>query len=68
MNKKTRTLPRLCEAIIEYARLLLQVFLQAKTGLEKDQIISKLDNSLLDRSAYDKLKESIAINSIIITQ
>ena len=52
-------LPALCETVLQYARISLLVFFQLKDTLEKEQLINKLDNSLLDTDSCNKLKQSI---------
>jgi len=65
-EKYRKKLPKLCESVMQYARISLLVFLQLKNTLEKNQIINKLDNSLLDRDAYDKLSKTICESGIIV--
>jgi len=55
-------LPALCETVMQYARVSLLVFFQLKETLEKEQLINKLDNSLLDANSCNKLKKFILSN------
>jgi hypothetical protein len=54
-----KELSTLCETVMQYVRISILAFLQMKSVLEKDQLVAKLDNSLLDSSAYDKLSKLI---------
>lgn len=65
-EKYRKKLPKLCESVMQYARISLLVFLQLKNTLEKEQIINKLDNSLLDRGAHEKLRKTICESGIIV--
>ena len=60
------TAGKLCEHILEYARVSLLVFFQLKDTTDKDKFINKLDNSLLDEKALAKLKELFG-KEIIVT-
>ena len=66
MNQKSKN--KLCDEIVEYARLSLLIFLQLKSQITKDQLINKLDNSLLDENASEKLKKIIENEEILITE
>jgi len=56
---KKRGESALCETVMQYARVSLLVFFQLKDTLEKERLINKLDNSLLDTDSCNKLKEFI---------
>lgn len=51
--------------VMDYSRLSLLVFIQMMPVMDKDNLISKIDNSLLDEKARIKLKELIHKNCII---
>lgn len=55
-----QSLSELCEIVMQFARISLLTFIQMKPALEKDQLVTKLDNSLLDSNAHDKLSRLIA--------
>ena len=55
----------LCKTVLEYARISLLIFFQLKEAINKEELINKLDNSLLDDRALIKIKELIGDNIII---
>jgi hypothetical protein len=65
-KEKQQSAQKLCKEIMEYARVSLLIFFQLK-DLEKDKMINRLDNSLLDENAFQKAKE-LASNDVIITR
>lgn len=66
-EKDKSSLGELCKTIMQYARVSLLVSMQLQNTLEKEQLINKLDNSLLDNSAYSKLQKAIGENDIMVT-
>jgi hypothetical protein len=50
---------QLAEKTLNYARVSLLLFLQLKKSIDKDSLITKIDNSLLDANAHSKLEELI---------
>lgn len=66
-EKQQQSAPKLCETVLEYARVSLLVFFQLKGTVEKEELINKLDNSLLEEKALQKTKELIS-KDIIITR
>ena len=57
-SKKHSFAIKLCGKTLEYARLSLVLFFRLKTEIEKEELIKKLDNSLLDERSEERLKES----------
>jgi len=55
----------LANQIFEYARISLLMFLQLKQSISKESLIGKLDKSLLENEARDKLKDLIERNCVI---
>jgi hypothetical protein len=55
--------PALCERILDYARLSLVAFLQMRASqgdqFEKEKLLSRIDNSLLDDTARRRLREAV---------
>jgi hypothetical protein len=66
-KRQQKSAPALCETILEYARVSLLVFFQLKDTAGKEELINKLDNSLLEEKALQKTKELIG-KDIIITR
>lgn len=60
-----KNVAKLAEKTLEYARVSLLVFLQLKPLIGKDNLISKIDNSLLDEEVHSKLKRFIKENCAI---
>lgn len=65
-KEKQQSAQKLCKEIMEYARVSLLILFQLKDA-EKDKVINRLDNSLLDENALQKAKE-LARKDIIITK
>lgn len=66
-KEQQQSTAKLCETILNYARVSLLVFYQSRSKLEKDHLINKLDNSLLDETAQTKLKD-LLMKDIVITK
>lgn len=66
-KEKQQSAGKLWESIMEYARVSLLTFFQLKDTLEKERIINKLDNSLLDQNALQKTKEDLSKDILIST-
>ena len=64
-TEKHKDAAQLTEKILNYARISLLIFLQVKSLIDKDNLISKIDNSLLDANAHSKLKELVKGNCSI---
>jgi hypothetical protein len=56
---------QLCETIMDYARISLVVFIELQDTIDKEAFISKLDNSLLDAKALEKLRQLLNDNVLI---
>ena len=56
---------KIAKKILEYARLSLLIFFQLKPLADKEKLISRIDNSLLDEQANSKLKKLIDENCTI---
>jgi hypothetical protein len=54
--EKHKDAPKLGETVLDYARLSMIVFIQLISDYTKEDLINKIDNSLLDVKAFDKLK------------
>jgi hypothetical protein len=65
-KEKQQSAQELCKEIMEYARVSLLIFFQLKDA-EKDKVINRLDNSLLDENALQKVK-GLARKDIMITK
>jgi len=52
----------LAHDVLECGRLSLLVFILSISSIEKDALLSKIDNSLLDENAYEILKTKIIAN------
>jgi len=64
-KERQQSAQKLCEKVMEYARQSLLIFLQLKKRVDKDDLISKLDHSLLDEKAFQKTKELISTDILI---
>ena len=53
---------RLARKTLEYARVSLLLFLQLRRSIEKNELISKMDNSLLNADARSKLQRFVNEN------
>jgi hypothetical protein len=49
----------LCRDVLNYGRLALQIFLQLKTTTAKEDLISKIDESLLDSTGSEAVKSIV---------
>ena len=56
---------KLAEKIIEYTRISILLFLQLKNIMEKDKLLSLIDNSLLHVNAQDKLDQILKDNCTV---
>lgn len=59
------SIAKLARKILEYARVSLLVFLQIKNFIDKTELISEIDNSLLHEEARSKLEKFIMGNCIV---
>ena len=50
----------LAERVLEHARVSLLAFLQIKSKMDKGELIDMIDQSLLDKNAYTKLRETVS--------
>jgi hypothetical protein len=66
-KERQQSVKKLCEDILEYARVSLVVHYQLKNKIEKDNLINRMDNSLLDEGAQQKLKKLVE-EGIIVTK
>ncbi|MFA6371707.1 MAG: hypothetical protein WCW68_03690 [Methanothrix sp.] len=57
--EKHKDAPKLGEKVLEYARLSMIVFIQLISDNSKEELINKIDNSLLDSNAFKKLNDII---------
>jgi len=64
-ESRDQSINDLTKRIIDYARISILIFLQLMPTIEKDTLINKIDNSLLDNKARDKLRDLITTNCII---
>lgn len=64
-GQQQKTAGELCKTVLDYARVSLLVFMQLTGKIEKDALVGKLDNSLLDEEAVGKLKELIGADLVI---
>jgi hypothetical protein len=53
--EKHKDAPKLGETVLDYARLSMIVFIQLISDYTKEDLINKIDNSLLDVNAFNKL-------------
>lgn len=58
-KEEQKDLMKLAEKVIDYARMSIIMFLQIQEAIEKEKLISILNNSLLDDNARGKLKKII---------
>lgn len=66
--EKHKNIRKLAEDILEYARISILVHILLSPDISKEQIINKIDNSLLDSAAYSKLEEIIRINRELLIE
>ena len=66
-DKQRRHIDALCKDVSEYARVSLLVFYQLKGAVEKEELINKLDNSLLEEKALERVRGLIG-EEIVITK
>ncbi len=55
-NDKLQPAEELCETILNYARMSLLIFLQVVPRLEKEELINRLDDGLLELKRFSKLE------------
>ena len=65
-REKRSDLARLEKEMMDYARISLIIFLQLQDNLEKNDLLTKLDNSLLDSKTKDRLTEILKKNCQIM--
>ena len=56
---------QLCKTIMDYARISLIAFIQLQDSMDKEALINKLDNSLLDENALDKVRQLFSDDLLI---
>lgn len=56
---------KLCDAIMNYARISLVLLLQLQSKVDKEGFISKLDNSLMDEKALSRLRQFLEKDILI---
>jgi hypothetical protein len=56
---------KLALKLFDYTRMSLLIFIQMSKIIDKEALISKIDNALLDQSAFTKLKEMVKANCAI---
>ena len=64
-SEERKNAAKIAEKILQYARVSLLIFFQLKHLVDKEELISKIDNSLLEERAYSKLKEFLNENCTI---
>lgn len=60
--ERRKDIAELAEKTLNYARVSLLIFLQLKRLTDKESLINKIDNSLLDTNARSKLEELVKEN------
>lgn len=58
----SKSVYELTQTIMDYTRISLLIFLQLMKKIDKEALINKIDNSLLDNDARNKLKELVIAN------
>jgi len=66
--EKYKDIAELAEKTLDYARVSLLIFLQLKSLTDKDNLINKIDNSLLDTNARSKLEELVKGNCSVFSE
>jgi hypothetical protein len=64
-KEKMEEVSKLTEKVLEYVRLSIVLFLQLKSKYGKDKFLSLIDNSLLSKEAFDKIKGILKENCAI---
>ena len=64
-KNQQQALPKVSETVMEYARLSLVIFFQLKQLMDKERLLNKLDNSLLDGNAQAKLRETVTKDILV---
>jgi len=57
---------KIAEKTLEYARMSLLIFFQLKHLVDKEKLIGRIDNSILEEQAYSKLKKLLNENCTIL--
>lgn len=60
-----KSINKIAEKILEYARVSLLVFLQLKEVIDKEKLIGRIDNSLLEHRVYQNLEKFLKENCTI---
>lgn len=61
-SEERKNAAKIAEKILEYARVSLLIFFQLKHLINKEKLISRIDNSILEEQAYSKLKKLLNEN------
>lgn len=64
-KSQQQSLPKVSETVMEYARISLVIFFQLKQSMNKERLLNKLDNSLLDGGALVKLRETVTKDILV---
>lgn len=64
-ESQRQSLSKMGETVIEYARLSLLIFFQLEQSLNKERLLNKVDNSLLDHEALNKLREAVTKDILV---
>jgi hypothetical protein len=56
-RKQQASAAKLCESVLDYARVSLVAFMQHQDTIAKEDLINRLDNSLLDENALHKAQQ-----------
>lgn len=59
-DKEKESIHLLTQTILNYTRIIIVIMVQLFNKIEKDSLISKIDNSLLDEKANDRLKSVLS--------
>lgn len=60
-----KSIKKLCTTVLEYCRVSLLIFIQIMSKVEKEKLINKLDNSLLDEKSLFRLKKLLSEDILI---
>lgn len=64
-SEERKNAAKVAEKILEYARVSLLIFFQLKHLLDKEKLIGRIDNSILEEQAHSKLKKLLKENCTI---
>jgi len=65
-DEKEKFASEIYKQIMEYVRVVIIIFLQIESSIEKESLICKLDNAMLDENALSKLKDQISEFGLLI--